>query len=378
MRISQQTIVHCVDTRGEARQIGVLYPKGDGYLWAPSAPSAQPFKFPGLPWFLQDMRPEGFIGRAIARHIGHEMHLPEQLQDWSDEHLLSFLSHYGHDCVGNLIVGQEALEHYRHQTLEAHPPIRAEEVPGVYPRLSQAAMDGDLVVSSVGGEQPKFTAVIDRNESLCNVLVKFSPIMDTPAGRRWADLLVCEHLALEAVKSAGVDSCRSRLIVAADRVFLEVERFDRVGRFGRVPINSLGVVDDQFFGNRDNWIAMADRLESADMVEPKDAESLRWQWAFGAMIANTDMHFGNASLILRDASKPTFTLAPAYDMLPMLYRPWNGEVVPREFTLPLVASASKWESARRHALLFWDAASSDESVSMEFREICVRNRKLLA
>lgn len=56
---------------------------------------------------------------------------------------------------------------------------------------------------------------------------------------------------------------------------------------------------------------MADRLESARMVGSDAAGHLRWLLAFGEMIANTDMHFGNASLVLQDAAKPAFAQAPA-------------------------------------------------------------------
>ncbi len=122
---------------------------------------------------------------------------------------------------------------------------------------------------------------------------------------------------------------------------------------------------------------MADRLEKTRMVSSQDAEALRWLWAFGEMIANTDMHFGNASLIMKDFGKPTFSLAPAYDMLPMLYRPREGELTSPQFTPPLVASVSRWEGARQSALQLWEAATHDERISPEFREVCARNRETL-
>ncbi|MEA5113664.1 MAG: type II toxin-antitoxin system HipA family toxin YjjJ [Geobacteraceae bacterium] len=369
--------VYRVDEQGDVRQIGELFSIWGGFYWMPSVPGEKSGRFTSLPWFIQDMRPEGFIGRAFAKRIALEMHLPERLQDWNDDDVLTVLSRYGHDCMGNLIVGEEALARYFNFARELPAPIAAGEVTIEYPRLAQAALEGDPAGSSAGGEQPKFTAVVERNGGIGNVLVKFSPVVTTAGGRRWSDLLVCEHLALDAVRAGGGDASKSNLIFADDRVFLEVERFDRVGRFGRAPIFSLGVVDDQYFGFRDNWTAMADRLESARMVAPDAAERLRWLWSFGEMIANTDMHFGNASLVLRDAAKPTFALAPAYDMLPMLYRPRDGEVLPREFTLPLVASASRWESARRQALMFWESAANDDRISAKFRQICSRNYELL-
>ena len=42
-------------------------------------------------------------------------------------------------------------------------------------------------------------------------------------------------------------------------------------------------------------------------------------FTFYSLIDNTDMHYGKVSLLL-DRRRP-LSLAPAYDMLPMLYRP---------------------------------------------------------
>jgi hypothetical protein len=157
------------------------------------------------------------------------------------------------------------------------------------------------------------------------------------------------------------------------RVFLEVIRFDRVGCFGRAPINSLGVVDDEYFGRRDNWSAMADRLVSARMVSAEDAAAIRWFSAFGSLVANTDQHFGNISLIPENTPQPKFHLAPAYDMLPMLYRPRNGEAPLPEFNPPVPVLSTNFEDVLHHSLLFWNSAAQDGRISDEFRSACVQN-----
>lgn len=369
--------VHRIDGQGNAHLLGFLWQTGDSFQWEPSSVEATP-KLRRVPWFIHDMRPEGFVGKAFAGRMRQEFGLPEDPEHWSDCHLVTALSRRGEDCVGNLIVGEEALERHFQSLLTPELPIPATEIGDVYPRLTQELLEGKLHGSLVGGEHPKFTTVVERNGVIENVLVKFSPFMASSSGRRWADLFVCEHLASNILRDIGISVAKSTLILAGDRTFLEVERFDRVGRFGRCPINSLGVVDDEFFGYRDNWRAMADRLESAGMVEPQDAAALRWLWAFGGMIANTDMHFSNASLILRDESKPTFTLAPAYDMLPMLYRPKESDVLSRDFVPPLSSLNTRWNDARRHARMFWEAAANDVRISVDFRTICARNWDMLA
>lgn len=361
-----------VDESGDLRQFGILQPILDGYYFE-SLIGELSKKNRSLPWFIHDMRPDGFVGRLFARHMQQELGLPERLDDWCDEHLLIALARRGEDCMGNLIVGEESLERYSQSVRENTPPLADDAREAVYPQMAAAAMEGKTEGSLAGGEQPKFTAVVERNGDAVNVLVKFSPKMDTSEGRRWADLLICEHIALETIRAAGFSAAKSSLLIAGGRAFLEVVRFDRVGRIGRIPINSLGVVDDEFFGHRDSWINMADRLESSRMVSFHDAEALRWLSAFGEMIANNDMHFGNVSLVPEDLSKPTFSLAPAYDMLPMLFRPRAGELASPQFTPPLVASESRWEDARQHALKFWDSAARDDRISPEFRNVCARN-----
>jgi hypothetical protein len=57
---------------------------------------------------------------------------------------------------------------------------------------------------------------------------------------------------------------------------------------------------------------MAYRLESARLVERDATKHLGWLWAFGEMIDNTDVNFGNTFLVLLDAAKPSSALAPAY------------------------------------------------------------------
>ncbi len=110
------------------------------------------------------------------------------------------------------------------------------------------------------------------------------------------------------------------------------------------------------------------------MLVPEDAAALRWLTVFGILIHNTDQHFGNVSLIPLEGNR--FALAPAYDVLPMFYRPVGSEISPRrnEVPVPAVGAPLQWEDARSWALIFWEKAASDERISPEFRQICAENR----
>ena len=79
------------------------------------------------------------------------------------------------------------------------------------------------------------------------------------------------------------------------------------------------------------------------------------------------MHFGNLSFWLDDAR--LFRVAPAYDMLPMVWSPSvQGEVVVRELVPrpPLPGAAGTWGEVAAWAVEFWRRVVEDAAVSAEF------------
>jgi hypothetical protein len=100
-------------------------------------------------------------------------------------------------------------------------------------------------------------------------------------------------------------------------------------------------------------------------------------WHFGQLIGNTDMHDGNLSFRPRiSAARAPLILAPAYDMLPMLYAPQRGvELPPVNFVprLPLPAEREAWQSAAAAAAEFWSRAADDARINAEFRAVCADN-----
>jgi hypothetical protein len=176
------------------------------------------------------------------------------------------------------------------------------------------------------------------------------------------------------VNNSGISAAPSTIIEAGGRVFLEVVRFDRTGLMGRLPIISLRAIDNEFYGFQDNWVNAANRMASDGRLSTQDAGSLRWLSVFGSLIGNNDQHFGNVSLTMLDGSR-LYTLAPAYDVLPMVYRPVDGAVPSRPLTVPAVVSGApnEWSSALESACQFWDQTRSDIHISEEFRAICSAN-----
>lgn len=366
-RVGTEVPVVKIDAAGNALPFGRIVPLQGGRCWMDEQEGRSALHG-GLPWFLSDMGPQGFIGRAFAQ--GHpELGLPANPEHWNDDDVLQALTLCGEDLPGNLVVGAESFR--RFHAMAAQP---AHEVSVAdYPSMADSAMQGTLPGSSAGGEQPKFCTVRDGKQ----VIVKFSPAGASPVDRRSRDLLVCEHLALSALAEAGVAAAATRLFIEGGRVFLEVERFDRSAR-GRIGMVSLMAYDSQYVGKIDNWAATANRMASRGLLLADDAQRLRFLEAFGRLIGNTDRHYGNISLLIEGSD---WRLAPAYDVLPTLYAPTSGELPPRELATtglqPTVETLQEWPRARQLASLFWQTAATDDRISAAFRTLARQNARLI-
>lgn len=341
--------------------------------------------FEGLPYPLQDMRPQGFLGRGFARRHAALLQASENPEDWSDEDVLQALSLFGVDVSGDLLVGEVACRRWLEQVQRARTgagPVGLDDaaLEPAYPQLAAEALQDGVAGSSAGGEFPKFTALRrDADGGLRHVLVKFSGSDDTPGTRRWADLLVCEHLAGEVLRPAlGIAAAASRIHRLGGRVFLEVDRFDRHGLLGRSGLVSWFALNAACFGTSGlPWGEAARRLAQRGWLSEEDRQRILRLWHFGQLIGNTDMHDGNLSFQQGEGrGGPALRLAPTYDMLPMLYAPVRGvELPPREWVprLALPEEQPAWLDATRAALEFWERVAADERISEAFRRMAGRN-----
>ncbi|MGE4440439.1 MAG: type II toxin-antitoxin system HipA family toxin YjjJ [Desulfomicrobium sp.] len=317
--------------------------------------------FDDLPYFLQDMGPQGFIGRQIAKEI--QARFPEFPSDpkwWTTDHIGRFLVSNGDDLPGNFKFGEQALLRVRHD------PVTIDDAE--YPLLAENAMKGQVPGSSAGGEQPKFTAFSAKRAS--HVIVKFSPPGDTEISRRWRDILITEHHATEVLRGQGLPAAKTRVLGAEGRLFLESQRFDRSGEHGRMSMFSLASIDAEFVGSGSNWPRVMQALAQRKLIASEETQDAEFLWCFGKLIHNTDMHLGNLSLAM---AGNVFKLLPAYDMCSMGFAPRSGgEVLPYAF-MPqhpkrLVIDDKRYDSARLLAIEFWNSVSKDASISEEFKE----------
>jgi AraC-like DNA-binding protein len=375
--------VYAVDAQGRADPIGdlaLVRPQGscmslEGTPW-PVPEESRDGWWDGLPYPLQDMRPQGYLGRQLARAEHRHFNVSANPQEWSDDDVVHILSRIGSDTSGNLIVGNAAFERWQACAIDA-PQVHATKaaLARTYARLAEQAIAAGVPGSSAAGEFPKFPALRELSGSdTPHVLVKFSGADASPAVQRWSDLLVCEHLALEcAAALPGVAGARSRIVTGDGRTFLEVERFDRHGEHGRSPLVSLGTVDAALIGDGSSeWPRLAQRLHTAGLLGAEDVQRIDHLWWFGRLIANADMHTGNLSFCPL-GPPATLSLAPIYDMLPMLFAPLAGGEVPvRAFEppLPLPPQRTTWMAACTAAIAFWWRAATDKRISEAFRRVC--------
>jgi hypothetical protein len=348
------------------------------YLEASRTATREGFAVPplsiGIPYLLQDQRPGGFLGRFVPQRFP-QLNAPPRVQDWTDEHYLRYLTGYGSDGVGDLILGSVAMDDYllQQRRLEPRDVGQRNET---YPALAEQSMQDGLPGSSAQGEHPKFAIALSERGEIRHVLVKFSPPVDTLVGQRWSDLLIAEHLALETLSAAGISSAKSRLFQLKNQTYLEVDRFDRIGLGGRIGVTSLLAVDTGLYGALDNWIESGRRLHQERRIDAATLEEISLISTFADLIANTDKHFGN--LAFYDNYDGRFRLTPIYDMLPMLFAPAHDQIIARIYVPadPSSATLSVWPRARALAETYWRTLANDTRISLDFKSIsaaCLRD-----
>jgi len=356
-----------VDTEGKVIEIGKLSFLRGGGTWVDLGGPASTLH-EGLPPAMAFAAPSGYLGARIARSVAASIGVPSSLRDWSDDHRIKYLCTLGADVAGSLIWGQGSFA--LHMAARRMRPIATRDIESTYRDLADAGTQTGAS-SGAGGEQPKFTC---ETEESGHLIVKFARI-----GTRSADLLVMEELALRALSDSGVPAAAARYIRSepAGLGYLEVARFDRVGRFGRRGMISAGAIDDELFGRRDNWPAFAERCRQQGLMDDRAVHQVQVLTAFSELIGNGDRHFENLSLMTDEHGRPSAP-SPAYDMLPMMYAPAGGGIEPQLGEVSpsfetLGARPEVWGIASVAAIAFWQAAAGDARLSRPMRKASARN-----
>ncbi|MES2613937.1 MAG: type II toxin-antitoxin system HipA family toxin YjjJ [Bdellovibrionota bacterium] len=355
-----------IQENGSCRRMGILCAvEPQGFYFESQIPEIKSALFPDLPYFLNDIRPTGFLGRLIPQ-LNEDLQLPKDILLWNANHCLKYLCLRGWDNTGNFIVGEKAFQLYLENCQQIKNAVEIKQRKRQYSQFANNILSIGIAGSSAGGEQPKFTTTLmPKCES---VIVKFSPKIDTEIGQRVADLFMCEHIALQVLKKNSINSAESEIISHDSRIFLEVKRFDRTQQFGRRSLISLASLDAEFTGVLGTWSQTSVALEKNKIIPQSCLEKIRLLALFGELIANNDMHLYNLSFFMQ--SLQVTQLAPVYDMLPMLFMPRNNQIIQTKFTppLPKPEDGKIWPLAYKMALEFWSEVLKKEQISTSFKK----------
>jgi hypothetical protein len=372
-------VLYRIDESGRAHEAGVLepiYPQGCAMRFTEACPWPLDDEmadgwFRSVPYPLGDMRPQGFLGGNFAHQFATILQVDEDVKRWGEDDVLHALSVLGWDQPGNYILGEHALRRFLEEQQRGSHFLADDVVEAEYQHDALRALNFGVADSFAGGEFPKFTARRLVNGLPTHVIVKFSGADGSPQEQRWSDLLICEHLALTTIADTlQLSAAQSRIYQSGGRTFYEVDRFDRHGEFGRSGVCTWQELNSALFGLTGPWSDGAEALLKKGTISAETAHQINLLEHFGRLIANADMHDGNL------AFRPDLTLAPAYDMLPMLYAPPRGvEIIDHNFApvLPVPRERSSWMQAAAAALVFWRRSERDERISEKFRTICQLN-----
>ena len=88
-----------VSDAGQIRELGTLVPvRPNGSVMVQADGVSR--HSDGLPWWLFDMRPQGYLGRAYASTYAAALGLPANPEHWGDNEVIRALLVDGHDAIG--------------------------------------------------------------------------------------------------------------------------------------------------------------------------------------------------------------------------------------------------------------------------------------
>lgn len=157
--------------------------------------------------------------------------------------------------------------------------------------------------SSLGGARPK-AVVMDKGNMLIAKFPNKNDDWDVPA---W------EYMSLKMAGKAGIKTPKFRLVKAAGRNVLLLDRFDRDGEL-RIPFLSamsmLGAAD----GEQRSYLEIGEALQQYGACAGEDLKELWRRIVFNIMVSNVDDHLRNHGFLY--TGQAGWRLSPIYDLEP--------------------------------------------------------------
>jgi hypothetical protein len=184
-----------VSVEGQVIPIGHIDPLQGGYYALTPLQGTSFRLFQGMPYFLQDLRPQGFLGRMEPRK-NRDLDLPPDILRWTDEQVLKYISRRSEHAPGDLICGNESYARYLADAAKARDSTIPDTERAAATLNGRASPQGEplghqLAESSLSS--PRRSNAMLRRRHIEHVIVKLSP--STRQADSWCDLLIREHFA---------------------------------------------------------------------------------------------------------------------------------------------------------------------------------------
>lgn len=260
-----------------------------------------------MPGCIRDSAPDAWGRRVIInKKLGHT----GKDTDTGELSELTYLLESGSDRIGALDFQLSPTEYVPRSANNAtlkelvESAERVEKGVPLTPELDQALFHG----SSIGGARPK--ALIENQGT--KYIAKFS------SGTDLYSVVKAEYIAMRLAAFCGLNVAKVKLVTAAGKDVLLIERFDRIRKGERWARKSM-VSALTLFGLNDMTARYASYEDFAEIIrhrftEPKKTlKELYGRLVFNILCGNTDDHARNHAAFW-DGKE--LTLTPAYDICP--------------------------------------------------------------
>jgi serine/threonine-protein kinase HipA len=192
-------------------------------------------------------------------------------------------------------------------------------------------LPGDTGQFSLAGAQPK-TAFLFQNRKwgIPSGRLPTTHILKPPTGH-FDGHAENEHICLSLAGNLGLPAAQSAVLRFEDEIAISVERYDRLRSGNRVirvhqedVCQALGVPPTRKYQNDGGpgVVQIAELLKTYSSNPDEDVQTLADAIGFNWLIAGTDAHAKNYSLLLSSGSR--VRLAPLYDVASLLpYKEYN-------------------------------------------------------
>lgn len=260
-----------------------------------------------MPGCIRDAAPDAWGRRVI---INKKLGLKGADTDTAELDELTYLLESGSDRIGALDFQRSPTDYVQRSANKVsmeeliESAERVEKGVPLTPELDQALFHG----SSIGGARPK-ALIQDQGKKY---IAKFS------SGTDLYSVVKAEFIAMRLAEIAGLNVAPVKLVKAANKDVLLIERFDRQPKDGnwsrKTMVSALTLLGlDDMMARYASYETLAEIIRHR-FTDPKDTlRELFSRLAFNILCGNTDDHARNHAAFWNGE---TLTLTPAYDICP--------------------------------------------------------------